>query len=258
MVYTSPTKKCRVIEWSKRGMRPYDIAQKLKIHRTTVGRITKRFINFPDYYHVQPKTGRPRILDDRDARVAARMIARTEAANAVELQKKAFKDVSARTVQRRLLEQGLVCRVRRAKPFLTKDQKEARRRWAMEHITWTVEDWKRVVFSDESKFKLFKSDGRQYCYTKEGQQLDPRFTKKTVKHGGGNIMVWGCITSKGMGALHRITGNMKGTDYVEILDKNVPWTLKRHKLKQRGPSGIIYQQDNDPKHRSKVAEAWFA
>jgi hypothetical protein len=127
----------------------------------------------------------------------------------------------------------------------------------MQHVGWTVEDWQRVIFLDESKFMLFKSDGHQYCWIKPGQALDPCFTKKTIKHGAGNLMVWGCITGQGMGRLHRIEGIMCGPDYVEILDKHYLGTLKDLKLRWTGNSGIIFQQDNDPKHWSKVAEVWF-
>lgn len=128
MVYTSPTKKCRIIEWNKRGMEHNDIAKKLKIHWTTVLRTIKQFIDYPDYYHVMPKTGRPRIFDDRKARVATLMIAREEAGNAVEVQKKAFQDMSAQTVRRCLKAQGLICCVKKSKPYLSKAQIEARRR----------------------------------------------------------------------------------------------------------------------------------
>lgn len=127
----------------------------------------------------------------------------------------------------------------------------------MEHINWTVEDWKRVIFSDESKFQLFRSDGREYCYIKPGQTHSKRASKKTVKHGGGNVIVWGCITSKGVGALHRIEGIMDGPGYVEILKKNLHKSLRKHGLKSAGRYRYLFQQDNDPKHRSKVAEAWF-
>jgi hypothetical protein len=72
----------------------------------------------------------------------------------------------------------------------------------MQHIKWTVDDWKRVIFSDKSKFMLFKSDGHQYCYIKPGQAYNDRFVKKTIKHGAGNLMVWGCITEWGMERLH--------------------------------------------------------
>ena len=66
---------------------------------------------------------------------------------------------------------------------------------------------------------LFKSDGHQYCWMKPGQALDPRFTKKTIKHGGGNVMVWGCITGEGMGRLHQIEGIMNGPGYVDKIGR---------------------------------------
>ena len=200
MVYTSPTKRCRAHVYHKQGMDHKDIGEKLGIHRSTVSRLIKRFINFPNYYHINPKTGRPRIMDDRDIRIATRMIARSEAQNAVELQKKVFKDVSPRTLQRRLKDQGFVCRVKKKKPYLKPKAIEARRKWAMAHINWTVDDWKKVIFSDESKYMLFKSDGREYAYFRPGHAYDSKNIKKTVKHGAGNVMVWGCVTRGGDGS----------------------------------------------------------
>lgn len=70
-------------------------------------------------------------------------------------------------------------------------------------------------------------------------------------------MVWGCVTGRGMGRIHRIEGIMCGPDYVEILDKQYLSTLKDLKLRRSGKEGVIFQQDNDPKHRSKVAKNWF-
>jgi len=46
-------------------------------------------------------------------------------------------------------------------------------------------------------------------------------------------------------------------DYVEILAKDYLSTLKDLKLRWTGKEGFIFQQDNDPKHRSKVAKDWF-
>ena len=70
-------------------------------------------------------------------------------------------------------------------------------------------------------------------------------------------MVWGCITAKGMGRLYQIEGIMCGPDYVQILNDQFLGSLKDLKLRWTGQLGIIFQQDNDPKHRSKVAEEWF-
>ncbi len=157
--------------------------------------------------------------------MAARMLSQVEAANVTEVQKKAFPKVSACMICRHLKEQGLLCRVQRSKPYISPANKEKRRLWAMQHAGWTVEDWRRVIFLDESKFMLFKSDGRQYCWIKPGQALDAHFTKKNIKHGAGNLMVWGCITGQGMGRLHRIEGIMCRPDYVQILNDHYLGTL---------------------------------
>jgi hypothetical protein len=61
---------------------------------------------------------------------------------------------------------------------------------------------------------------------KPGQALDPCFTKKTINHRGGNVLVWGCITGEGMGRLHCIEGNMNGPGYVDILQQSLLGTLK--------------------------------
>lgn len=257
MVYTSPTKVARIAEYKLAGQTDTEIAAKFGIHRTTVPRIFSRYLETKDPYHVKPKSGRPLKLSERDARHAAILLAKTEVKTATELSKKTFHDASRHTIARALHHYGLVVRVRRTKPFISKANIIKRRHWADDHVDWVEEDWARVIFSDESKFQLFKSDGVQWAWFRPGQALDPRFTKKVVKHGGGNIMVWGCITSRGMGQLHKIDGIMCGPDYVKILQKNLPATLRKHKLKKTGKDAVIFQQDNDPKHTSRVAKEWF-
>lgn len=257
MVYTSPTKVARIVTWDKQGKPHQDIAKDIGIHRTTVTRILAHFEKSADFYHVNPKTGRPRKFEEREARVAARMLARGAAKNVTEVQKEMFPDVSAQVIRRRLKEAGLVCWVRKEKPFISPANKEKRRLWALAHESWTVEDWKNVIFSDESKFLLFKSDGRQWAWFRPGQAYEDRFVKKTVKHGGGSIMVWGCISGRGMGRLHWVEGIMCAPDYVEILEGPLLGSLKDLGYRRTGNSGVLFQQDNDPKHKSRLAMGWL-
>ena len=59
------------------------------------------------------------------------------------------------------------------------------------HENWTVEDWKRTLWPDETKINRIGSDGRTYTWKKRGEPLSDRTTTLTVKHGGGNnLMVW--------------------------------------------------------------------
>ena len=59
--------------------------------------------------------------------MAAQMLSQVEAANVTEVQKKAFPEVSACTIHRCLKEQGLLCCVRRSKPYISPANKEKRR-----------------------------------------------------------------------------------------------------------------------------------
>ncbi|GFW22371.1 transposable element Tcb1 transposase [Trichonephila clavipes] len=43
--------------------------------------------------------------------------------------------------------------------------------------------WKKVIFSDESKFNIFGSDGRRTVWRKPNTVLDPKNLHPTVKHG---------------------------------------------------------------------------
>ena len=71
----------------------------------------------------------------------------------------------------------------------------------------------------------------------------------TVKHGGGNFMVWGCMSAAGVGKLHFIEGNMNSNMYSEILQQSMIPSL------QKLGSRAVFQHDNDSKHTSKTTNA---
>ena len=109
-------------------------------------------------------------MDIHKTWIAGQMLARVKAGNATEVQRKAFPKVLVHTVQRHLKEQGLVCHIQRSKPFLSVANEEKQCLWALQHSGWTVKDWKQVIFSDESKYMLFKLDGCQYYETWTGSR----------------------------------------------------------------------------------------
>ena len=84
--------------------------------------------------------------------------------------------------------------------------------------------------------------------------MDPRFTKKKVKHGGGKVTVWGMITAQGVGHIVHIKGNLKKGLYCEILQDDVLGSY--HDL-QLDYHDYYFQHDNDPKHTAKIVQAWF-
>lgn len=124
--------------------------------------------------------------------------------------------------------------------------------FANRYKDWTVEEWKRVLWSDESKFNLCNSDGNAYVRRPMNQRYNPRYTKGTIKYGGGNIMVWGAFSWYGIGPLHRINGIMDSLQYREILQtKMKPFAVDNM------PQNWVFQQDNDPKHKSNLVKNWL-
>lgn len=71
-------------------------------------------------------------------------------------------EISTSTTQRRLRESGLHGRKARRKPLLTAAHRRARLEFARAHKDWTATQWGQVIFSDESRFLLRRSDGRVY------------------------------------------------------------------------------------------------
>ncbi|GFU05683.1 transposable element Tc1 transposase [Trichonephila clavipes] len=71
------------------------------------------------------------------------------------------------------------------------------------------------------------SDGQYKVWRQVGKELDSKNTKKTVKYGGGSVLVWRCMFAGGVGELVFIDG---------IMDK---------------------MQDNDPKHTAKIVKLYL-
>ena len=68
--------------------------------------------------------------------------------------------ISTRTVIRRFHHQGMGARRPKKRPQLTVRHRHARFDWSHDHLEWTIRTWRRVHWSDESRFLLRPTDGR--------------------------------------------------------------------------------------------------
>ena len=126
--------------------------------------------------------------------------------------------------------------------------------FALAHKDWTLEDWKHVIWSDKTKINCLGSDGKKWAWKKAGEGLSDRLVQGTVKFGGGSLMMWGCMSWDGVGYSCKIDGRMDAELYSQILEDELQNSLEWW---GKGPADIIFQQDNDPKHTSKLAKSWF-
>src|SRR5204862_1468452 len=78
-------------------------------------------------------------------------------------------NISGATVHRQLRGYGLKGRICAPKPLLMNRHKRGWRELVKIFRDWSAEDWDAVLFSNESKFALFGSDGRIYCRRRDGE-----------------------------------------------------------------------------------------
>ncbi len=68
--------------------------------------------------------------------------------------------ISERTTRRTLKQMDYSSRRTQRVPFLSAKNRKQRLQFAQAHQNCTIEDWKNVAWSDESRFLLRHSDGR--------------------------------------------------------------------------------------------------
>ena len=85
-----------------------------------------------------------------------------------------------------------------------------------------------------------------------GEELNEACLQPTVKHGGGSILVWGCLSADGVGDLVRIHGTIDAEKYRQILIHHAVPSGTR----LIGPK-FIFQHDNDPKHTANKVNQYL-
>ena len=138
--------------------------------------------------------------------------------------------------------------VKSKQPLLSAKYHKACLDFSYAHKDWTLEDWKKVVWSDQTKINHLGSDGHKWVQKKSGEGLSDRLVEGTMKFGGGSLMMWGCMTWQRVGYATKIDGRMDGNLYLQILKNELLNSLQFYGLY---PPDIIFQQDNDLKHTCK-------
>ena len=138
------------------------------------------------------------------------------------------------------------------KPLLNRRMMDQRLDFAQQYQHWTVDDWKKVMFSDESHFELRFGRQSSFCRRSKGSdRYDPLFTKKTVKHPP-KVMVWGSFSYGRSGGIEFMGKGemMTGERYLRLLDEKL-----EEKMEEHGCDHFL--QDSAPCHKAKVVTKWF-
>jgi len=160
--------------------------------------------------------------------------------------------VNSRTVRGYLLKAGRRARRPIKKQLLTEKMKEKRLAWAEIYKEWTKEDWRRVLFSDESHF-LVQGQHSQYVRRSKNEEIREEHMNQFVKHQE-KRMFWGSFSYNGVGSLHPIKGIMNADQYMQVINNKIQTDMEEAFPNSEG----IFQQDLAPCHRAKKVTKLFA
>ncbi|GFW80042.1 transposable element Tcb1 transposase [Trichonephila clavipes] len=105
---------------------------------------------------------------------------------------------------------------------------------------------------DESQFCISGNQSNAYVRRRTHEEFSPKCLKPTVKCPT-KVMVWGCLSSHGVGRLHIVSGTVKAMECIEILQNKFLPTARD----LLGNQSWIFQDDNAPCHRAKVVHKWL-
>lgn len=251
----SAAQRSSVISLLNEGYSQRQIQSRTGLGKGTISRIAKEV----DCNKENNCGGRPPKLSTRDKAAIIREIRSGRADTAVQatqfINSTISNPVSSQTIRRVLKSSGFHSATKKKVPLLKKTHRQKRLQFAQYHENWTVADFKRVLWSDETKINRIGSDGKAYVWKERGELISDRTTTPTVKHGGGNnLMVWGCMGWNGVGKLIEVQGKMNADQYVDILGEGVEESFEALEMTE---GEHYFQQDNDPKHTSNKATQWF-
>ncbi|GFU42743.1 transposable element Tcb2 transposase [Trichonephila clavipes] len=160
------------------------------------------------------------------------------------------KQISRKTVARRLRGGGLYARRPVVCVPLTRQHRTARLQWCREHHNWTEQDWACVLFSDEVGFSLSSDCRRQLIWRESGTAYRPENIQEKDRYPTCSIMVWAGIMTNGRTCLHVVAnGTMTGQRYIDEV-------LLPHVRLFRGAVGdkFVFMDDNATCHRTLAVQ----
>ncbi|GBO30159.1 Transposable element Tcb2 transposase [Araneus ventricosus] len=138
-------------------------------------------------------------------------------------------------------------------PLLTARHKALLLSWSRQHYHWTVDDWKHVAWSDESRFQLYRTDARVRVWRQLHEFMKLTYQQGTVQSGGASVMVWDACSWRDMGPLIRLETTLTGNRYLSILPNDLHSFMSIVHSDGLGQ----FQQDNATPRASRVATKWL-
>ena len=228
------------------------IASKYGVSKTAVEKICKKFSKFNTVDNLAGR-GRKYLLSEREKRIVMRSVSVNPLKTCREIVEEQKLKVSAKTVSRVLKKGDFRSRIQKRKPFISKANRKKRLDFAKKYAHMPLSFWKKIVWSDESKFELYKQKMKRKVWLKSNENSNLKCTFPTMKKADGSLMLWGCFSWSSVGNLLLTNSTLNAEKYISLLTDNLDQSL----LKMENSNNFIFQQDNAPIHKAKKTIKYF-
>jgi transposase len=203
------------------------------------------------------RVGRPRKSTDRDERLLIRKALDDTKMPLRELKFESNSNLSISSIRRRLGEEHIKKWIAAERSRLTEAHASKCFDWSKEHLDWTVDDWRKYIWSDECSVEKGADPRQMWVFRRPGdaEKFKPKNVKPKDKCKGVSVMVWGCFASNIRGPLAVCHGHMKAVQYINILEDNLLPFIET--LPDNIKNDVSFQQDNATIHRARVTQGWF-
>jgi transposase len=207
----------------------------------------------------KPRIGRPKKFTSRDESFifkSVRKNSKLSLRNIVTMfHNHAFnKTICAATIKKILDKKGIGSYIAVRKPLLSVMDRIKRRNWAKTRLNWTIDDWNKIIFTDESNFEMINRKGRVFVKRLKNEKYLSRFCVPRVQGGGGSLGIWGCFSGVGTGCCHIFGGRMNQQNYMNTLEN---YLFPSVYLLYGENSEWILQHDGAPAHRANSISSWL-
>jgi transposase len=242
-----------IIGMSIAGQSGRKIADQLGLSPSTVKTVIARY-KLSSSTENRPRSGRPKIMTERDHRHLVNDTKKSRRAPLQDITNNSPSNVSQSTIRRALHEHNIYSRIAAKKPFISVVNQAKRLAFALEHRNLTVDDWKYILWTDESSFEIGKNSQQVHVWRNPSERFHSSCIIPSFRSGRQTVMVWGCFMWGKRGPLVILPkGSMNGANYVAVMEE-VMLDFWMEQSEERGY--VVIQEDNAPIHTCQLAKQW--